>query len=60
MMNETVQYIIVGVVLLAAAVYIAMKLVNLRKKGKIDSCCGCTLSENCNKKHNKKDCHENH
>lgn len=60
MMNETVQYIIVSVVLLAAAVYVVIKLVKLRKQGKLDSCCGCALSENCNKKLNKKDCHENH
>lgn len=60
MMNETVQYIIVGIVLFVAAIYIAMKLVKLRKKGKIDACYGCTLSETCNKKTNTKDCHENH
>lgn len=59
-MNELVQYIMVGVVLFVAGVYIIIKLVKLRKKGKLDTCCGCALSDTCNKKQNKTDCHENH
>ncbi len=59
-MNEVVQYIMLGVVLFAAAVYIIIKLVKLRRKGRLDSCCGCALSDTCNKKQIKPDCHENH
>lgn len=57
-MGLTVQYIIAGLVLIGAAVYIVMKLVALRRKGKIDSCCGCSLSEACNKNKIKNECHE--
>ena len=66
-MNLTFQYIVVGLILVATAVYIIVKLISLRKKagnGGSGGCCGCALSDTCNPKEIKekpsnKDCHEN-
>ncbi len=60
-MSLTLQYIFVGLVLLGAAVYIVIKIIALRRKGHVDSCCGCTLSEACDKNKQKPNtqCHEN-
>lgn len=60
-MGLTLQYIVVGLVLFGAAVYIVIKLIKLRRKGHIDSCCGCSLSETCNKNKQTTNirCHEN-
>lgn len=60
-MNLTLQYIFVGLVLFGAAVYIVKKIITLRRKGHVDSCCGCSLSKTCDKnKHNTNtQCHEN-
>ncbi|MCH5227585.1 MAG: FeoB-associated Cys-rich membrane protein [Muribaculaceae bacterium] len=44
-----IQYSIVGLIILAACLWIMWKLLKKRKEG-ISSCCGCTLSDTCNKK----------
>lgn len=48
-----IQYSIVGIVLLAACLWIVWKLFRRQKK-EADGCCGCALSENCKKKNLKK------
>lgn len=58
-MNILIQYIIVGLVLLGAVIYIVRKIVALRKHERRNACCGCALSDKCNKKQPQKDCHEN-
>lgn len=45
--NLLIQYIIVGAILLAASVWIILKLIKIRKQGP-RSCCGCALSQTCN------------
>ncbi|MDE5585371.1 MAG: FeoB-associated Cys-rich membrane protein [Muribaculaceae bacterium] len=47
-MSLTVQYIIVGVILSAAAIWIAVKL-QKKKRGKTSECLGCGLYETCSK-----------
>lgn len=47
--NLLIQYILVGVILLAATVWIIWKLIKIKKHGP-KSCCGCSLSESCGKK----------
>lgn len=51
--NLIAQYIIVGIILLAASAWIIWKLIKLRKKG-VKSCCGCALADACEKNKNKK------
>lgn len=58
-MSLTLQYIIVCLILAAAVVIIIVRLVKLRREGKRATCCGCALSDSCNKNRNRKDCHEN-
>lgn len=50
--NLTIQYCIVGLVLLAAVVWIVWKLVSMRKQGNI-SCSGCALADTCCNKNKK-------
>lgn len=45
-----IQYSIVGLILLAACVWIIYKVAKNRKKGDSNSCCGCALSDSCSKK----------
>ena len=45
-----IQYSIVGLILLAACGWIIWKLFRKQKKGSVSSCCGCSLSDTCNKK----------
>lgn len=52
--NLILQYIVVGAILVAVAVWIIWKLIRLKKHGKPDACCGCGLYESCNKKNLKK------
>lgn len=47
-MNETIQYLIVGVILLASAIWIVVKAVR-KKQGKDSGCCGCSLADSCGK-----------
>ena len=47
-MSLTVQYIIVGVILSAAGIWIAVKL-QKKKRGKTPECLGCGLYETCSK-----------
>ncbi len=47
-MNETIQYIIVGAILLASAIRIVVKF-RRKRNGKDAGCCGCSLAETCNK-----------
>lgn len=49
-----IQYILVGIILLAAIVWIAIRLFRLRKKGAGRSCCGCSLADSCNKQSQRK------
>ena len=66
-MNLTIQYIIVGIILAAVAVYIVLKLIKLKKSDTPPACAGCALSKNCSKKeknlksknNSKPYCHEN-
>lgn len=66
-MNLAIQYIIVGIILAAVAVYIALKLIKLKKTDVPPTCAGCALSQTCSKKEKnlnsknniKPDCHEN-
>ena len=60
-MTETIQYILVFLIIIGAAIAVAIKLIHLRKKGKFDACCGCTLADSCNKQKLKKNnlCDEN-
>ncbi|MCH5239496.1 MAG: FeoB-associated Cys-rich membrane protein [Muribaculaceae bacterium] len=46
----TVQYTIVGLILLAACVWIILKIIKKNKSQTEGGCCGCSLSDNCNKK----------
>lgn len=52
--NMIIQFSIVGVVLLAAFGWLFWKTFSKQKK-KTNSCCGCALADNCNKKNLKKD-----
>lgn len=52
--NLILQYIVVGAILVAVAVWVVCRLIRLKKQGKPDACCGCGLSESCNKKNLKK------
>ncbi len=54
-MNETIQYLIVGVILLASAIWIVVKVVR-KKHGKDSGCCGCSLQESCCGKKKKPSC----
>lgn len=47
--NLLIQYIAVGIILLATVVWIIVKFIKNRKSGS-NSCCGCSLSQNCGKK----------
>lgn len=58
-MSLTLQYIIVGLILAGAAVFIILRLQHLRKDVKQTPCCGCALSDSCNKNKKNKGCHEN-
>lgn len=51
--NLIIQYCIVGLVLLGAVVWIIWKLVGLRKRGNMKSCCGCALAGSCASKNKK-------
>lgn len=53
-LNLTIQYIIVGVIIIAAAFWILYRLFTFRRKGKVSSCCGCALSDSCQKANLKK------
>lgn len=44
--NIIIQYTIVGVIILAAVIWIAMKAFK-KNRNKNSSCCGCALSDNC-------------
>ena len=45
-----VQYSIVGLVFLAACVWMIWKIVKRNKRESGGSCCGCGLADHCNKK----------
>lgn len=53
-----IQYIAVGLIVAAALTYIIRSMTRRRKKKNFDSCCGCALSESCNKKPNNQKRHE--
>lgn len=44
-----IQYSVVGVILLAACLWILWKIIK-KQKNRSDSCCGCSLADNCSKK----------
>ncbi len=54
-MSETIQYIIVGMILLASAIWIVVKF-RRKRKGKDSGCCGCSLQESCYGKKKKPSC----
>ncbi len=56
-MSETIQYIIVGVILLASAIWIIVKF-RRRKQGKDSACFGCSLKDACCHKQKKPSCCE--
>ena len=43
--NEIIQYTIVGIIVVAAIVWIFVKSIRRRKSG--GSCCGCALADSC-------------
>lgn len=56
-MNETIQYIIVGAILLASAIWIVVKF-RRKKQGKNPGCFGCSLQDTCLKKQVKSYCYD--
>lgn len=52
--NIIIQYILVGICVSAVICWVLYKLYRLRRQGYKSSCCGCVLSDACNKKDNKK------
>ncbi len=56
-MSETIQYIIIGVILLASAIWIIVKF-RRKKQGKDSGCCGCSLQDACSQKQKKESCCE--
>jgi len=53
--NIAIQYTLVAFFIIGAAVWIIRKAFWKNKKQQ-NSCCGCSLSESCNKKKSKNDC----
>lgn len=53
-MSETLQYTIVGVIILIAIIWIGVKASHIGKDKK-SGCCGCALSDACKRKENKPD-----
>ncbi|MDE7386200.1 MAG: FeoB-associated Cys-rich membrane protein [Muribaculaceae bacterium] len=50
-MNETVQWIIVGLILLSALVFIIYRIMQRRKNDSdCNSCSDCPLTDNCSKR----------
>ena len=47
-MSDTIQYIIVGAILLASAIWIVVKF-RKKKEGTDTGCCGCSLADSCGK-----------
>ncbi|MCH5228912.1 MAG: FeoB-associated Cys-rich membrane protein [Muribaculaceae bacterium] len=45
-----IQYSVVGLILLAAFVWIGWKAFKKNKKNSRGSCCGCALADSCKKK----------
>ena len=54
-MSETVQYVIVGIIILATILWIVARTVKNQKK-KTSGCCGCSLQDACAKNHKESDC----
>ena len=54
--NMIIQYSIVGLVLLAASIWILWKIFR-NKDNKNKSCCGCSLADSCQNKQIKKKYH---
>lgn len=54
-MSVTVQYIIVGVILIVSVIWIVVKF-RRKKQGKDSGCCGCSLQESCCGKKEKSSC----
>lgn len=54
-MSETIQYIIVGIVLMASAIWIVVKFLK-KKQGRDQGCCGCSLQDACKNKQKKATC----
>ena len=52
-MSSTLQYTLVGIILLAACAWIIWKIAKGNKKSG-NSCCGCGLAETCEKRNLKK------
>lgn len=48
--NLALQFTAVAVIILAALLWIAVKVIRMRKKKSVSPCCGCSLVDNCNKK----------
>ncbi len=54
-MSETIQYIIVGVILFVSVVWIIVKF-RKKKQGRDSGCCGCSLQDACSQKQKKQSC----
>lgn len=54
-MSETTQYIIVGVILIASAIWIVAKF-RRKNQGKDSGCCGCNLQDACKNKRKNQPC----
>ena len=51
-MSKTIQYIIVGIILMASAIWILVKF-RKNKQGGDPGCCGCSLQDACKNKQKK-------
>ncbi|MDE6548990.1 MAG: hypothetical protein K2L22_08330 [Muribaculaceae bacterium] len=54
-MSESIQYIIVGVILIASAIWIIVRI-RRKNQGKDSGCCGCSLQNACKSKQKKQSC----
>ncbi len=54
-MSIIIQYIIVGAILLASAIWIVVKF-RRKRQGKDAGCCGCSLQDACSQKRKKASC----
>lgn len=54
-MNESIQYIVVGAILIASAMWIVVKF-RRKREGKDSGCCGCSLQDACKNKQKNQPC----
>lgn len=49
-LNIIIQYSLVGIILLAIAIFLFVKILRRSKENSSGGCCGCGLAENCKKR----------